>query len=130
MRDLDLFGGTTGVALVAPAAVSATGVIGASIDLQGYEGVGILDLAALNTAGTLPTLALKIQDSADNSTFADVSPALAFTGLTTTNVNGQQELALDLRTVRRYIQVYATIGGTVTPAYAVAVRLLVRKKYM
>jgi hypothetical protein len=130
MRDLDLYAGVTGTAVVTPAVVNATGAIGSSVDLQGYEGVAILDLQSINTAGSSPTLALKIQDSADNSTFADVSPALAFTGLTTTTVNGQQELKLDLATVRRYIQVYATIGGTSSPSYTLGVRLLARKKYL
>ena len=133
MRDLNLADGVTGVAVIAPVAISATGTVASSqvqLASVGFnEGIGILELSALNTSGTTPTLALKIQDSADGSTYADVSPALAFAGLTTTNVNGQQELAIDASKVRAYIQVVATAGGT-SPVYSVGVRLLFRKKYL
>jgi hypothetical protein len=132
MRDLDIFAGTKGVALVAPAAgLNTTGAIGASVDLQANglgEGVALVELTGLNTAGTTPTCVVKLQSSPDNATWVDV-PGAVFTGLTTTNVNGQQELKLDMAACGRYVQAYATFGGT-TPAYTLAARILARPKYM
>jgi hypothetical protein len=68
-------------------------------------------------SGTTPTLDGKIQDSADNSAFADV------TGYTFTQVTAStslQSLNVDTRKVRRYIRYVGTIAGT-TPSFSMDV---------
>jgi hypothetical protein len=57
---------------------------------------------------------VKIQDSADNSTFADVS-GYTLTQVTTTD--SLQSLSIDKRLVRRYVRAVFTIGGTSSPSF-------------
>lgn len=108
MKIVDLKGELTVSESLAPAARTAT-VNGSSLDLQGYNGevMAILDSAA--GTGTSPTLDGKIQDSADNSTFADVT-GLTFAQVTT--AASLQTLRIDPRAVRRYIRQVGVIGGT------------------
>lgn len=110
-----------------PAAKTAT-FTSASVDLRDYDGVGSILLAcAAATAGTNPTLDVKVQDSADNSSFADVA-GLTFTQVT--NADSLQKLNIDTGNLRRYIQVVGTIGGTSTPTFTPSVVFLGRKKYV
>lgn len=107
------------VSLVAAAVVAAT-ANGTGVDIKDY--VGTLQLlldAGAPTAGTTPTLDVKIQDSDDNTTFADVT-GKAFTQVTT--VASRQQLVIDTNSVRRYIRSVVTIGGTATPAYPVSLQ--------
>ena len=85
----------------------------------------ILDCAAAG-AGSSPTYNVKIQDSADNSTFADVTGA-TFTQVTSTA--SQQKLTINANDVQRYIRAVATIGGTSSPSFVASVTLLYGKKY-
>lgn len=81
---------------------------GTGVDLSTVAaGLGKIVLKAIGTAGTLDC---KIQDSADNSTFADVT-GLAFTQVTGTSLSAQ-ELGLDIRSVRRYVRAVVTIGSS------------------
>jgi hypothetical protein len=92
---------------------------GTGVDISSYCGNILVILnAAAATAGINPTLDVKIQDSADNSSFADVS-GYAFTQVTTTD--SLQGLSVDTRLCRKYIRVVITIGGTSSPAFPVAV---------
>lgn len=88
---------------------------GTGIDTQGYEGdlLAILQFGA--GGGTTPTLDVKLQDSADNSVWADVSPAQAFAQVTDA-AKSLQEMRIDNRHVRRYIRFVATLTGT-TPTF-------------
>jgi hypothetical protein len=70
-------------------------------------------IGAISGAGA--TLAMKVQDSEDNSTFADVTGA-AFTNSTAT---GFKEIRVS-GALRRYVRVNYTITGT-TPAIVCAV---------
>lgn len=99
---------------------------GSGVDLTGYIGnvMAVIHCDAAG-AGTNSTADFKIQDSADNSTFADVSPAIAATQVTT--VASVQMLRIDPRTVRRYIRVVFTIGGTASPAFPCAALIVGRK---
>jgi hypothetical protein len=100
---------------------------GTGVDLQQYVGIPIASInCAAATAGSSPTMDIKIQDSADNSTFADVSPAIAATQVTT--VDSIQQLAIDKRVVRRYIRAVATIGGTSSPSFPVSVVIIGEKQ--
>jgi len=102
--------------------LSANDVVAASanrtgVDLVDYEGdiMAILDAEA---GGASITYAVKIQDSADNSTFADVS-GLAFT-TTDANTALRETLRINSDEVRRYIRAVITVaGGTGTGAVSV-----------
>lgn len=72
--------------------------------------------------GTSPTLAGKIQESTDASTWTDVAGAV-FTTVTTTG-NYQ---AIAFERTKRYLRSVATIGGT-SPSIAVAVVISEQKK--
>jgi len=79
-------------------------------------GSAVLSVAA--ASGTLPTLAVKLQHSADNITYADLTGG-AFTSQTT--ING--EIISFTGTVNRYVRAVWTIGGTLPSfTFNVAVR--------
>ena len=99
---------------------------GAGVDLQGYQGVLKVILNSGAGGGTNPTLNVKIQDSADNSTFADVL------GKVFTQVTGNasiQSLAIDTGAVKRYIRADLTITGT-SPTFGLAVTAFGQKQIM
>ncbi|MGZ3743855.1 MAG: hypothetical protein ACXVB1_00255 [Pseudobdellovibrionaceae bacterium] len=112
--------------LLPVAAVTANGN-GNGVDLQQYTGEIALILDCHNVAGVTPTMDVKIQDSADNSSFADISPAVAFTQVTTTDF--AQKIAVNKDEIRRYIRAVKTIGGTSSPQYLVSVKAVALKKY-
>lgn len=95
------------------------------VDLRDYEGdiTMILDAEA---GGSDITYAVKVQDSADNSSFADVTD-LAFT-TTTANTALVETLTVNTDEIRRYARVVITVAGG-TGAGAVSVTALGRKKY-
>ncbi|NBT52800.1 MAG: hypothetical protein EBT12_14840 [Marivivens sp.] len=110
--------------------LSANDVVAASanrtgVDLVDYEGdiMAILDAEA---GGASITYAVKIQDSADNSTFADVS-GLAFT-TTDANTALRETLRINSDEVKRYIRAVITVAGG-TGTGAVSVVALGSKKY-
>ena len=100
---------------------------GAGADLQGYQGVLKIVLDSGAGGGTTPTLDVKIQDSADNSTFADVSGKV-FTQVTGASAS-IQSLAIDTRAVRRYIRAVIAITGT-SPTFGLAVAVVGQKQIM
>ena len=75
--------------------------------------------------GTGPALDAKIQDSADNSTFTDVSGKV-FTQVISASI---QSLAIDTRAVKRYIRAVLTITGT-SPTFGLAVTAVGQKQIM
>ncbi len=83
----------------------------------------ILDAEA---GGSGITYAVKVQDSADNSTFADVTDA-AFT-TTTANTALVETLTVNTDEIKRYARAVITVAGG-TGAGAVSVTALGRKKY-
>ena len=95
------------------------------VDLQDYEGDITLILDA-EAGGSGVTYAVKVQDSADNSTFADVTDA-AFT-TTTANTALVESLVVNTDEIRRYARVVIDVTGS-SPAGAVSVVGLGRKKY-
>jgi len=100
---------------------------GAGADLQGYQGVLKIVLDSGAGGGTTPTLDVKIQDSADNSTFADVLGKV-FTQVTGASAS-IQSLAIDTRAVRRYIRAVLVIAGT-SPTFGLAVAVVGQKQIM
>jgi predicted methyltransferase len=95
------------------------------VDLQDYEGDITLILDA-EAGGSGVTYAVKVQDSADNSSFADVTD-LAFT-TTTANTALVESLVVNTDEIRRYARVVIDVTGS-SPAGAVSVVGLGRKKY-
>ena len=111
-------------------ALSPNDVVAASanrtgVDLVDYEGdiMAILDAEA---GGASITYAVKIQDSADDSTYADVS-GLAF-NTTSANTALRETLRINSDEVRRYIRAVITVAGG-SGAGAVSVVALGSKKY-
>ena len=99
---------------------------GAGIDLQGYQGVLKIVLDSGAGGGTTPTLDVKIQDSADNSSFTDVvNKAFAQVGASAS----LQSLGIDTRGVKRYIRAALTITGT-SPTFGLAVVATGQKQIM
>ena len=115
---------TTLLSLSANDVVAAT-VNRTGVDLVDYEGdvIAVLDAEA---GGTGITYAVKIQDSADNSSFADVS-GLAFT-TTSADTALQETLRINTDSIRRYIRAVITVAGG-SGTGAVSVMALGSKKY-
>lgn len=106
---------------VAGSAVAATN--GASIDTAGYDEACVV--ASAGAIGASATLDVKIQDSADNSSWADVTGAV-FTqwGGSDDNTAKIGMLKLNGNTVRRYIRCVGTVAGTGAADYGVSVLLV------
>ena len=95
------------------------------VDLQDYEGDITLVLDA-EAGGSGITYAVKIQDSADNNTFADITDA-AFT-TTSADTALVETLVINSDEIKRYARAVITVAGG-TGAGAVSVTGLGRKKY-
>lgn len=101
---------------------ATTSINGATADLLSGDGrcFAIQQVGAVS--GTSPTLAGKIQESADGTTWSDLAGA-TFTVVTATD-NVQ---AITFDRAQRYVRYVGTIGGT-TPSFAVAVVISQQKK--
>lgn len=105
---------------LAPTASRNADLAGTAVDLQTYDGdiVLILDVAASGTS----TCTVKLQDSADNSDFTDItavfvrggtlqaSGSVAFSQVSTTA--SKQTIVLNKDGIRRYVKAVSTEGGT------------------
>lgn len=108
-----------------PTAARTATANGTGVDLQQYSGDVAVVLDSAAGTGTTPTLDVKLQDSADNSSFADI------TGATFTQVTGtasQQKIVVNKDGAQRYVRAVATIAGT-TPSFTFSVNALGIKKY-
>ena len=113
-------GNSTTTALLASASCANTAAAtGSGVDLKDYEGPVVIVQNHGTGTGTLDG---KIQDSADNSSFADVS-GLAFTQSTTTA--DIQRMVVQSKQVRRYIKY---VGTVVTGPQVVGVSMTGVKK--
>ena len=103
---------------------------GTGFDLEGSngaEGEAIIILSSdAASAGTDPTLDVKLQESSDDSTYTDISGA-TFTQVT--NAASSQKISINTNDVKRYLRAVGTIGGTSSPAFTYAVELIYGKKY-
>jgi len=102
-------------------------VTGVAVDIKDYIGRGKLLLAAAAaTAGTTPTLDVKLQES-DNqySGFVDIAGA-TFTQVTTSPLTEEKAFLVDPR--KRWLRAIPTIGGTSSPAFPLALYLLAPKQ--
>ncbi|MFO0808974.1 MAG: hypothetical protein U0746_10150 [Gemmataceae bacterium] len=117
----DIPNNVTTLAGVTPRTATST-VTGSTIDLIHGDGrcFAIQQVGAVS--GTSPSLAGKVQESADASTWADVSGA-AFTAVG--SADNVQAIAFD-RT-QRYVRYVGTVTGT-SPSFIVAVVVGEQKK--
>ena len=90
---------------------------GTGIDIQQYDGLAkIILMSGAASAGTTPTLDVKIQESdAQGSGFADLTGA-TFTQVTDA-ADSTEMIQIDVSSTKRYIRVIGTIGGTATPTF-------------
>lgn len=104
MSQFNFPGNATVTALLASASCANTAAAtGSGVDLKDYEGPVVIVQNHGTGTGTLDG---KIQDSADNSSFADVA-GLTFAQSTTTD--DIQSLVVQSKQVRRYIKYVGTI---------------------
>lgn len=107
-------------------AETTTGTQGTSVDGgAATTNGGVAHLHCINTvAGTSPTCTVRLQDSADNSTFADIA-AGAFTAMNNVrDATRRQRLVLAAgSTIRRYVREARVIGGSAGPTFTYAVAL-------
>lgn len=124
---MNLFGALTHKQLCVAATRTAT-VTGTGVDIKGAEGDILINQSVGTVTGTSPTLDTKIQDSADNSSWSDVSGA-TFTQVTATpsTANAVTSLVLQSRTLRRYVRAVGTITGT-SPSFPLSVTMTYRTK--
>ena len=102
---------------------------GTGFDLQGSndaEGEAIVILDSEAGTGTSPTLDVKLQESANNSDWSDISGA-TFTQVTDGGA-GFEKISINVNDTERYLRAVATLGGT-TPAFVFGVSLVYSKKY-
>lgn len=112
-------GRSTMLTLFALGAQTAT-ANGDAVDLVDYDGNAALIFQTAAPSGTdTPTMALKLQHSADGSTsWADVSGATA-----TYTAAGVDKIVVNTDKCRRYVRAVATISGT-NPSFTCAATLL------
>lgn len=106
---------------LAPQALTAS-ANGSSGDMINGDGQCFAIQQVGAVSGTSPTLAGKIQESSDGSSWSDISGA-TFTTVTA-STNNQ---AITFERTKRYLRYAATIGGT-TPSFNVAVIVSQQKK--
>ena len=117
------------LALVPMADITET-TTGTGIDVTDYVGSIAVVLSGKNVAGTSPTLIVKLQDSADNDTFADITGAV-FTTVTAagTKASTLQKISVNIDGAAKYLRAVATIGGTVSPEFLLSCTAVGVKQY-
>jgi hypothetical protein len=117
------------LALVPMADITET-TTGTGIDVTDYVGSIAVVLSAKNVAGTSPTLIVKLQDSADNDTFADITGAV-FTTVTAagTKASTLQKISVNIDGAAKYLRAVATVGGTVSPEFLLSCTAVGVKQY-
>lgn len=98
-------------------------VTGTGVDFSGWDRELYISLSADSaSAGTTPTLDVKLQESADDSTYTDISGA-TFTQVTDTAgtaINPSDSdgtITVNVSDKAKYIRAVGTIGGTSTPTF-------------
>ena len=118
--------GSKGTAIdILPNDVLASSANGSGVDLQGYEGSAAFVLSS-EAMGASVTLAVKLQESANDSDWSDVSSG-AFT-TTAANTAAFEQIALNVSDLKRYVRTNSTVAGG-TGTGAVNVTAYASKKY-
>jgi hypothetical protein len=114
-----------GAASIAPVTAPASSVTGTGIDLQLSDGpINALLVTGTASGGTSPTLAVKVQESDDNSNFVDLK---SYDTLSGTDLNGQFQFLGKLLRNKRYVRAVATVTGSPTALPLSVVSLQARK---
>jgi hypothetical protein len=109
---------------IPPADYTAGATNGTGIDRTGYLSCTIFAQTGVASGSpSAQTVNVKLQDSADNSTFADVT-GQALTEISADSTTGQ--LDVDLGTLKQYIRLVSTVAftGGSTPAWDVAASVI------
>ncbi|HEV3145065.1 MAG TPA: hypothetical protein VGZ47_14340 [Gemmataceae bacterium] len=106
---------------LAPQTITAS-ANGSTADMINGDGSCFAIQQVGTVSGTSPTLAGKIQESSDGTTWTDVANA-TFASVTASN-NYQ---AISFERTKRYLRYVGTVGGT-SPSFAVAVVISEQKK--
>lgn len=125
---LNILGALAPVALI-PATSLTASTNGTGIDVSAYDGVALVTVDLVNTAGTNPTADVKLQSSDTvGGTYADISGA-AITQVITASTSARTQLALDVTACKKFVRAVFTIGGTASPAWTTSVLFIGAKKY-
>ena len=114
----------TAVDILANDVVAST-ANGSGVDLQGYEGEAAFILS-VEAGGSGITFAVHLEESADNSTFTDITNG-SFT-TTSANTAAFEQIALNVSDLKRYVRAVTTVAGG-TGAGALNVTAYASKKY-
>ena len=118
--------GSKGTAVdILPNDVLASTANGSGVDLQGYEGSAAFVLSS-EAMGASVTLAVHLEESANNSDWSDVTNG-AFT-TTAANTAAFEQIALNVSDLKRYVRAASTVAGG-TGTGAVNVTAYASKKY-
>ena len=134
MQSQDIYNNITRTAAIALVSGRTSVADSSAIDLQGYEGVGELELLAeLASAGTSPTLDVKLQNcDTSGGSYEDITTAqggpIAFSTVTDAANGGLQVVGLNFSALKRFVKVIPALGGTNTPTFTFGVNLRGRKK--
>ena len=118
--------GSKGTAIdILPNDVLASSANGSGVDLQGYESSAAFVLSS-EAMGSSVTLAVHLEESANNSDWSDVTNG-AFT-TTAANTAAFEQIALNVSDLKRYVRTNSTVAGG-TGTGAVNVTAYASKKY-
>lgn len=117
---MDIIGDSTLTTLQLPASITADGNT-AGVDCRNLIGQGAIILTARNTAGSSPTLALKLQGSADTNVVTSVTPGTNTGNGTCTQVRGGPDCVAETYTITFTSASAFGITGTVSGALAAGV---------
>lgn len=112
---MDIIGDSTLTTLQTPAAISADGNT-AGVDCRSLIGQGALILTARNTAGTNPTLAVKLQGTQDADVVTSVTPGANTENGTCTQVYGGPDAVAENITLTFSNATTAAVVGSVSGA--------------
>lgn len=112
------------VELIANAVRTSTLTPSNGVDISAYDGPAHLILqSSAATAGTSPTLNVKLQHSDSvSSNFEDVA-GVAFTQVTDA-ADLTQMLTVQIGQLKKYVRCVGTIGGTNTPTFGFGVSMV------
>jgi len=110
---------STVLVLASVSAANTAAATSTGIDLTGYEGVVAM---VINTGAITGTMDPKLQDSADNSSFADIAGA---TAAQVSSASQTRVIAVDVRSARRYLKF---VGTVVTGPVLISATLVGTKK--
>ncbi len=107
----DFAGASTLTTLVTPVSMTADGNT-AGVDMRAYNGKCLVAMSSLNTAGTTPTLALKMQHSQDTDLVGTITYSGTGNGTITQVEAGPDAVAEDVTITFSNATTAAAVGGT------------------